>query len=68
VCPCALSPIGLNGRNDELFAQKCIQLVREKLRIFLYGQYITENDVLLAFWRYSQVQIEVGVEKKCTKM
>jgi len=28
----------------------------EKLTIFPYGQDIVENVVLLAFWRYSQVQ------------
>ena len=52
VCLCALSPIGLNGRN----AGKCVWLVREKLRIFRYGQYIIGNAVLLAFWWYNQVQ------------
>jgi len=30
--------------------------VREKLRIFPYGQYIIENVIFLAFWRHSQVQ------------
>ena len=45
VCLCAPSPIGLNGRN----AEKCIQLVREKLRIFPYGQYIVGIYVSLAF-------------------
>jgi len=43
---CAFSPIGLNGRTTE----KCIRLVREKLRIFPYGQYIVGNVVLLPFW------------------
>jgi len=45
VCLCALGPIGLNER----IAEKCIQLVHEKLRIFPYGQYIVGNIVLLAF-------------------
>jgi len=49
VCVCAraraLSPIGMNGRNDVLFAEKCIRLLRENLRIFLYGQYIIGNVV-----------------------
>jgi len=49
LCVCALSPIGLNGRNDALFAEKCIRLVREKLRIFPYGQYIVGVYVSLAF-------------------
>jgi len=44
MCLCAFSPIGLNGRNVE----KYIRLVREKLRIFPYGQHIVGNDVLLA--------------------
>ena len=48
VCLRALSPIGLNGRNDVSFAEKCIRLVREKLRIFPYGQYIVGNVVSLA--------------------
>jgi len=45
VCLCALSP----GRNDVLFAEKCIRLVCEKLTIFPYGQDIVGNVVLLAF-------------------
>jgi len=49
VCLCALSPIDLNGWNDVLFAEKCIRLVHEKLRIFPYGQYVVGNVVLLAF-------------------
>ena len=48
VCLCALSPIGMNGRNDVLFAEKCIRLVREKLRMFRYGQYIIGIYVSLA--------------------
>jgi len=39
----------LNGRNDVLFAEKCIRLVCEKLTIFLYAQDIVGNMVLLAF-------------------
>jgi len=42
-------PIGLNGHNDVFFAQKCIRLVREKLIIFLYGQYIFKICDSLAF-------------------
>jgi len=37
----------------------CIRLVREKLRIFPHGQ-IIGNVVLLAFWRYRQVQDRSG--------
>jgi len=48
VCVCALSPIGLNGRNHVLFAEKCIRLVREKLRIFPYLQFIVGIYVSLA--------------------
>jgi len=70
VCLWALSPIGLNGRNDVLFAEKCIWLVSEKLTLFPYGQDIVGNVVLLAFWWYTVVRfkIEVGVSEKCTKM
>jgi len=64
VCLCTLNPIGLNGCN----AEKCIWLVREKLKIFPYGQYIVRNVVLLNFWWYSQVQDPTGVSEKCTKM
>jgi len=35
VCLWALSPIGLNGRNDVLFAKKCIRLVYKKLTVVL---------------------------------
>jgi len=52
--------ICLNGRNDVLFAEKCIRLVCEKLTIFTYEQDIVGNDVLLAFWRYSLVQDRNG--------
>ena len=48
MCLCALSPIGMNERNDLLFAEKCIRLVNEKLRIFTYAQYIVGNVVSLA--------------------
>ena len=60
VCVRALSPTGLNGQNDVLFAEKCIRPVREKLRIFPYGQYIVGNVVLLAFRRCSQFQDRSG--------
>jgi len=49
------APIHLNGQNNVLFAEKCIRLVCEKLTVFSYRQDIVGN-VLLAFWRYSQVQ------------
>jgi len=39
-----------------LFAQKCIQLLHEKLRIFPYGQYSIGICISLAFQRYTQVQ------------
>ena len=49
-CVCALSPIGWNGRNDVLFAEKCIRLVTcEKLKLFPYGQDTVGSVVLLAF-------------------
>jgi len=34
--------------------------VRERLRIFPYGQYIVRNVVILALWRCSQVQDRSG--------
>jgi len=37
-----------------------IRLVREKLRIFPFRQYIVGNDAFLAFWRHSQVQYRNG--------
>jgi len=58
VCMWALSPIGLNGRNDVLFAEKCIRLVCEKLTLFPYGQDIVGNVVLLAFWWYTCSQVQ----------
>ena len=42
-----LHPIGLNGQNDVFFAEKCIQLMCEKLTIFPYGQNIVRNVALL---------------------
>jgi len=55
------TPIHLSGRNDVLFAKKCIRLVCEKLAIFPYGQDIVGNVVLLAFRQYSQIQDWSGV-------
>ena len=52
VCVCvsvSTQSIHLNGQNEVLFAQKCIRLVHEKLRIFQYGQYIVGIYVSLAF-------------------
>ena len=57
----------LNGRNNVLFAEKCIRLVCEKLTIFLYGQDIAGNVVSLAFCRYSQVQDRSGVLEEMYK-
>ena len=54
-------------RGITYFRHKCIRLVREKLRIFPYGQYIVENVVLLAD-DIVRFKIEVRVEEKCTKM
>jgi len=45
----AFAPIGLNGQNDIIFAQKCVLLVHEKLTVFPYGQYIIGIYVSLAF-------------------
>jgi len=56
VCLWALSPIGLNGRHEVLFAEKCIRLVCEKLILFQHGQDIVGNVVLLAFRGCRQVQ------------
>jgi len=50
------------------FRQKCIRLVCEKLRIFPYGRYVVGKVVILAFWRYSQVQVWSGGWGKCRKM
>jgi len=50
------APIGSNGQNDIFFAQKCIRLVREKLIIFPYGQYIAGIYVSLAFRRSTEVR------------
>jgi len=50
LCVCEHSdPIGLNGRNDVLFAEKCIRIMREKLKIFPHAQYIVGIYVSLAF-------------------
>ena len=57
----------LNGRNDVLFAEKCILHVCEKLTVFPYGQDIVGNVVLLAFWRYSQVQDRSGALEEMYK-
>ena len=42
----------------------CIRLVREKLGIFPYRQYIVGIYVSLAFWWCSWFKIEVGVDEK----
>jgi len=50
------------------FHQKCIRLVREKLRMFPYERYIVET---LLYWLSEDIvrfKIKVGVEEKCTKM
>ena len=60
VCLCALSPV---FNSDVLFAEKCIRLVREKLIIFPYGQYIVGICVDIV-----RFKIEVGFSEKCTKM
>jgi len=44
--------IGLNG---VFLKQKCIRLMLEKLKIFLYRQYIVENICSLAFQRNGQI-------------
>ena len=59
MCLCTLSPVGLNGRT----AEKCIRLVREKLRIFPCGQYITGNVVLLALGSRSKWGLRRNVQK-----
>ena len=55
VCVCARTQCHWFG-----WAEWRIRLVREKLRIFPYGQYIVGTVVLLAFWRYSQFQDRSG--------
>jgi len=48
------------------FCQKCIQIVREKLKIFPYRSLETS-----LYWLSEDIvrfKIEVGVEEKCTKM
>ena len=49
LCACLCVRTLLNGQNHVLFAEKCIRLVHEKLRIFPYGQYIVGIYVSLAF-------------------
>ena len=44
------APICLNVRNDVLFTEKCIRLVREKLTIFPYGQDIVGNEETSFYW------------------
>jgi len=61
-----LVPISLNG---VFFKRKCVRLVREKFRIFQYGQYtpIVGNVCLLVFGRNSPVRDRCWVYKKCAK-
>jgi len=42
--------------------------VRENLIVFPYEQCISWIDVSLAFWRYSQVKVDVGVWDKYAKI
>jgi len=54
--------IGLNG----VFLTECIRLMRGKLTIFPYGQYIVGNICSLAFRRYSQFQDRsCGLRETC---
>ena len=58
----------MNGRNDVLFAEKCIRLVRKKLKIFPSDNTSLETSF---YWLYDDIvrfKIEVEVEEKCTKM
>jgi len=55
--------IGLNG---VCFEQKGIRLVREKLTVFPYGQYVARNACSLAF-RRNRFEIEIGVYEKFAK-
>jgi len=57
-------PSGLNGI---FLKQKCIQLMHEKLTLFLYGQYVIGNICSLAF-RRNRFEIEVGIYEKFAKM
>ena len=61
------TPVHLSGRNDVLFAEKCIWLMCEKLTVFPYGQDIVGNVILLAFWWYSQVKDRSGVLRELYK-
>ena len=58
----------MNGWNDVLFAEKHSRLVREKLRIFTYGQYTVGTSFYWLSGDIVRFKIEVGVEEKCTKM
>jgi len=61
-------PIDLNGQNSVFLAHKCIRLVREKLTVFPYAQYIIGIYVSLAFQRFSQVRDRCWVCEKFAKM
>ena len=50
------------------FRQKCIRLVREKLRIFPYGRYIVETSLYWLSEDIARFKVKMGVEEKCTKM
>jgi len=68
VCVCACLCVCVSAHSVHWFewaewrivCQKCIRFVREKLRIFPYGQHIVGIHVSLAFWRYSHVQDRSG--------
>ena len=49
VCTSPVYNTGLNGRNDVLFADKCIRLVCEKLTVFPYEQDIVGNIFFIGF-------------------
>ena len=66
VCLCVRTH--LNGRHHVLLAEKCIQLVHEKLRIFPYGNISLES---MFHWLSDDTvkfKIKVRVEEKCTKI
>jgi len=50
------------------FRQKCIPLVREKLRIFPHGRYTLETSLYWLSEDIVRFKNEVGVEEKYTKM
>jgi len=50
------------------FHQKCIRLIRKKLRIFPHGRYIVEMSLYWLSEDTVRFKIEVGVEEKYTKM